>query len=324
MAAQGGRSPNPGVAAARRAAARAARAGDGRGAGVPEPRRVARHAHARAAQAHVRPSGHQAGDVSASLRASLRGTAAGSGRWRRALVVAQVALAVVGLAGASLVVSSFRELRAEATRLRADQLIYVPLDLPNDTYSDRARLRQFVSSLSSSLEDDPRVAGATPINVPPFSGVGWDVPVFTAEGQSDAEAASSPPLNLEEIHPPYFSTSHVRLWGGRAFTDADNDTAPSVPIVSADVAAKISPGRDPIGQGVKMGTLSSQGRRLTVVGITAPTRYRDLRSERSTIYLPALQMVGAARQLAVRTTMTTPQLMELVRARVRALDPGVT
>jgi hypothetical protein len=111
---------------------------------------------------------------------------------------------------------------------------------------------------------------------------------------------------------------------GRAFTAADNDGAPPVAIVSTDVAARTWPGLDPIGRRLKMGPPGSKGRWLTVVGITAPTRYRDLRLERSTLYLPALQMLGAAEQLAVRTSMPTPLLVELVRARVRLLDPHVT
>lgn len=262
--------------------------------------------------------------LSTSLRAASRGTATSGARWRRALVVAQVALAVIGLAFAGLLVSSFRELRAEASRLATDQLVYVPLDLPHDTYSDRARLRRLVTDLAETLEADPRVAGATPINVAPFTGVGWDVPVFTAEGQSDAEAKSNPPLNLEEIHPRYFSTFQVPLLRGRAFSPADGETAPAVAIVSADVAARTWPGLDPIGRRLKMGLPASRGRWLTVVGITAPTRYRDLRWERSTLYLPALQMLGAAEQLAVRTSMRTPQLMELAQTRVRSLDPNVT
>lgn len=262
--------------------------------------------------------------LSASLRASSRGTATSAGRWRRVLVVAQVALAVVGLAGAGLLVSSFRELRAEATRLATDQLVWVPLDVPQPAYGDRVRLRRLVTDLAESLEADPRVMGATPINVTPFSGIGWDVPVFTAEGQSSTEATANPPLNLEEIHPRYFSTFQVALLRGRAFTPADDDTAPLVAIVSADVAAKVWPGVDPIGKRLKMGPPDSQARWLTVVGITAPTRYRDLRSERSTLYLPAFQMIGGAAQLAVRTSMPTAQLMDLVRARVRALDPNVT
>lgn len=259
-----------------------------------------------------------------SLRAGSRGMAAGGGRWRRALVVAQVALAVIGLAGAGLLVSSFRELRAEATRLAAGQLVYVPLDVPHQTYGDRARLRRLVTDLAENLEADPRVSGATPINAIPFTGVGWDVPVFTAEGQSDAEASSNPALNLEEIHPRYFSTFQVPLLRGRAFSPADHETAPAVAIVSGDVAARTWPGLDPIGRRLKMGTPTSRGRWLTVVGVTAPTRYRDLRSERSTLYVPALQMLGAAEQLAVRTSIPTPQLMELVQTRVRSLDPNVT
>ncbi len=262
--------------------------------------------------------------LSANLRAASRGTATSAGRWRRALVVAQVALAVVGLAGAGLLVNSLRELRAEATRLATDQLFDVPLDLPQDTYSDRARLRRLVTSLAEHLEADRRVAGATPINATPFSGAGWDVPVFTAEGQSDAEATANPPLNLEEIHPRYFSTFQVALMRGRAFTVADTETAPPVAIVSADVATRVWPGRDPIGQRLKMGTPGSHGRWLTVVGITAPTRYRDLRSARATLYLPASQMIGAAEHIAVRTSMPMAHVMDLVRARVRELDPDVT
>ena len=262
--------------------------------------------------------------LSTSLRAASRGTASSGGRWRRALVVSQVALAVVGLVCAALLVSSFRELRAEAARLASDQPVYVPLDLPHDAYRDRGRLLRLVRDLAEALEADPGVLGATPINVPPFSGVGWDVPVFTAEGQSDAEAKVNAPLNLEEIHPRYFSTFQVPLMRGRAFTAADSDTAPPVAIVSADVAARTWPGLDAIGRRLKMGLPTSRGRWLTVVGITAPTRYRDLRTERSTLYVPALQMNGAAQQLAVRTSMPTSQLMALVQARVRSLDANVS
>ena len=262
--------------------------------------------------------------LATNLRAASQGTVAHGGRWRRALVVGQVALAVVGLACALLLIGSFRALRAEASRLASDELVLVPLDLPHATYGDRARRLRLVTDLAEALEVDPRVAGATPINVAPFSGVGWDVPVFTAEGQSDAEARGNPPLNLEEIHPRYFSTFQVPLLRGRAFTAADTDTAPPVAIVSSDVAARTWPGLDPIGRRLKMGTPASPGRWWTVVGITAPSRYRDLRSERSTLYVPARQMVGAAQQLAVRTTMPTAALMDLVRTRARSLDPTVT
>lgn len=262
--------------------------------------------------------------LSEHLRSGGRGTVPGGGGWRRALVAGQVALAVVGLACAGLLVSSLRELRAEAARLAADQLVFVPLDLPEAAYADRLRLRQFVTELAQRLEADPGVSGATPINATPFTGTGWDVPIFTAEGQSDGEARANPPLNLEEIHPRYFSTFEVPLMHGRAFTDADNEAAPRVAIVSADVAATTWPGLDPLGKRLKMGSPASTGPWLIVVGVTAPTRYRDLQIARSTLYVPAPQMLGASEALAVRTTLSMPLLMDLLRARVRSLDPAVT
>ena len=258
------------------------------------------------------------------LRIGGRGMVGSSGRWRRALVAGQVALAIVGLACAGLLVSSLRELQAEAARLAVGQLVFVPLDLPEAPYTDRARLRRFVTELAQRLEADPRVSGATPINGAPFTGTGWDVPVFTAEGQSEDEAGANAPLNLEEIHPRYFSTFEVPLMRGRAFTHADNEAAPPVAIVSADVAAKTWPGLDALGKRLKMGSPASTEPWLTVVGVTAPTRYRDLHVERSTLYLPAPQMLGAAEAVAVRTTMSTPMLMDLLRTRVRSLDPAVT
>jgi putative ABC transport system permease protein len=258
-----------------------------------------------------------------SLKSGGRGTAAGGGKWRRALVVGQVALAVVGLACAGLLVSSLRQLRAEAARLASDHLVHVPLNLPQAKYSDRPRLLRFVTDLAAALEADPRIAGATPINATPFTGVGWDVPTFAAEGQSDDEARSNPPLDLEEIHPGYFSTFEVPVMRGRAFTAADDAEAPAVALLSADAAAKAWPGLDPIGRRLKMGNAASNWRWLTVVGLTAPTRYRDLRTARATLYLPALQMLGAAEHLAVRTALPVALLTDLVRARVRSLDPEV-
>ena len=275
--------------------------------------------------AAVVPAVTSAGAQLAShLRVASRGTVTRDGHWRRGLVVAQVALSVMGLTAAALLAGSFQALRAEAAHLSSDRLMYVPLDLPQSTYSDRARRQRLVTGLVDALEADPRVEAATPINVPPFSGVGWDVPVFSAEGQTEMEAHGNPSLNLEEIHAGYFDTFQVALMRGRAFAATDTDTAPPVAIVSADVAARVWPGLDPIGRRLKMGTPASPGRWLTVVGITAPTRYRDLRSERSTLYVPALQMIGAAQHLAVRTALPTSQLMELLRARVRAIDPAVS
>lgn len=251
------------------------------------------------------------------------GTSGARQGWRRGLVAGQLALATASLVATMLFVSSLQHLRAEASALASDDLVAVPLVMPQARYADREKWRQLVTELAAAIEADPRVAGATPINVTPFTGTGWDVPVFTAEGQSDDDVKTNPALNLEEIHPRYFRTFEVALVRGRAFTDADRKDSLQVAIVSADVAERVWPGQDPIGKRVKWGSPSSAARWLTVVGVSTPTRYRDLRVGSPTLYVPALQMLGGADQIVVRTSMAPGLLVELVRARLRDLDPEV-
>lgn len=262
--------------------------------------------------------------VTRHLAGAGRGSVPGARRgWRRGLVAGQVALATASLVATLLFVSSLQHLHAEASALASDDLVAVPLVMPQARYADREQWRQLVTDLAAALEVDPRVAGATPINVTPFSGTGWDVPVFTAEGQSDDDVKANPALNFEEIHPRYFRTFEVALVRGRPFTDADRKDSLPVAIVSADVAERVWPGQDPIGKRLKWGSPVSKGPWLTVVGVSTPTRYRDLHLGSPTLYVPALQMLGGADQIVVRTSMDLGPLVDLVRARLRTLDPEV-
>jgi predicted permease len=243
--------------------------------------------------------------------------------WRRGMAAGQVAMAVVALSAVGLLVSTLQHLRTEAAQLATDQLVIAPLVIPQAKYVDRVKWRQLITAAAESLEADQRVVSATPINVTPFTGTGWDVPSMTAEGQSADDARANPSLNLEEVHPGYFRTFEVPIVRGRAFTDSDREDTPRVAIVSADVAARVWPGQDPIGKRLKWGRAESSAEWLTVVGISEPTRYRELRTAWPTVYVPALQMLGGANQVVVRTSMPAGQLTELVRARVAALDPDV-
>jgi putative ABC transport system permease protein len=138
--------------------------------------------------------------------------------------------------------------------------------------------------------------------VEPFAGTGgWDVPRFTAEGQSAGRAATNPSRNLESIHPNYFKTFEVPLVRGRGFTEADRQGAPDVGVVSEDVAARTWPGENPIGKRLKIGGLDSTDPWRTVVGVAKPTRYRELVEPRATLYLPAEQFIAAAQMLVLRT-----------------------
>ncbi len=244
-------------------------------------------------------------DIVSQLRMGARGvTDAVTGRGRRGLVVAQVALAVTVVAAAGLLTQTMAHLQSASTGLASDRLVFVNLSMPRDKQADRPRHAQFLADAIRSLQGIPGVEAVTPVNVLPFA-AGWSVPVFAAEGQTQAQAASNPSLGLESVHDNYFDAMGVRIVEGRAFTSADRDGAEDVAIVSEDVAAHTWPGASAIGKRLKMGRTDSRNGWLTVVGVAASTRYRDLARPQATLYLPAAQFIDAAQSLAVRTTMPT-------------------
>jgi hypothetical protein len=94
-------------------------------------------------------------------------------------------------------------------------------------------------------------------------------------------------------------------------------------VVSEDVAARTWPGEDPIGKRVKLGGLDSEDAWRTVIGVARPTRYRELRMPRATLYLPAEQFMVTAEMLVLRTASPLTLVARLARERVRAVDPDV-
>jgi putative ABC transport system permease protein len=241
----------------------------------------------------------------------------------RGFVVAQVALAVTVMVAAAALTRTVLRLQDVGVRLASDRLVYIPLVLPQTKYAESAGRRQFLADLAAHLEGTSSIAAATPINATPFTGLGWDAPTFTAEGQETDRAKTNPTLNLEEIYPNYFDTFEVALVRGRAFTEFDRDGTTPVAIVSDDVAALTWPGQDPINKRLKMGGPDSPSPWWTVVGVAAPTRYREIREPRATLYVPAAQFLGTAQNLVVRTSAPLSLVADLVQDHVRALDPDV-
>jgi putative ABC transport system permease protein len=279
-----------------------------------------------AAGAGLAPALFTAGpDLIATLRSGGRAaTPTMVRRGRRALVVAQVALAVTVVAAAGLLTQSVLRLQSVDMGLAADRLVFVDLSMPDRVYEERDRRLRFLDDIVIRLEATPEIAAATPVNVPPFAGTGgWDLPAFTAEGQTRERTAGNPSLNLEAIHPNYFSTFEVGVVRGRPFTRADRQDALPVAIVSEDVAERTWPGQDPIGRRLKFGGVESPEPWWTVVGVVRPTRYRELFVPRPTLYLPAEQFQYSASMLVLRTSAPLDVVNRQARNAVRATDPHV-
>ena len=244
-------------------------------------------------------------------------------RGRRALAVAQVALAVAVIAAAGLLIRSVLRLQSVDLGLPVDRLVLLDLHIPQAKYVDRVRHTQFLDDVIAQLEDVPAVSAATPVNVPPFSGQGWDIPRFTAEGQVADQLAANPSLNLESIHSNYFETLGIPIVQGRAFTAADREGALDVAIVSQDVATRMWPDENPIGRRLKMGGLGSPNPWYTVVGVAGQTRYREVVTPRPTLYLPAAQFQMTATMVVLRTRASLELIASLARDRVRTVDQDV-
>ena len=261
-------------------------------------------------------------DLLSQLRTSGRGATGGARQGRRVLVVAQVALAVAVTAAAGLMTRSLLRLQAVDTGVATEDLWFVRLAMPASQYAGSPRHAQFLSEATASLAALPQVSAVTTVNAAPYSG-GWSVPRITVEGQNEELAATNPPLSLEAVRAGFFETMGVRIVSGRAFTDGDRAGSVDVAVVSEDVAARMREDGDALGRRIKMGTPDSSGRWLTVVGVAASTRYRDLAAPQATLYLPAAQMLDVAQTLAVRTTAPPALVASLARERLRAIDPNV-
>jgi predicted permease len=264
-------------------------------------------------------------DLAAQLQgARAVGASSGARRGRRGLVVAQIALAVTIVAAAGLLARSLLWLQMAEMGLAADRLVFVEMaPLPSQPARPSRPDDAFHEEVVAQLEA-VGIEGATPVHTPPFAGTGgWDLPVFTAEGQGLESVEKNPALNLEAVHAGYFSTFAVPLLRGRTFTRDDRSGAPDVAIVSEDLAARTWPGQDPIGKRVKFGRPDSKEAWRTVVGVVRPTRYRELAEPRPTLYLPASQFIDEAHILVLRSALPLARVAELARASVRAVDPSL-
>jgi putative ABC transport system permease protein len=264
------------------------------------------------------------GNLLSSLSRGSRGSSGVTTPYgRRVLVVAQVALAVVIVVAAGLLTRSVLRLQGVDTGFSSDRLLFAELSMPESASANRGRHAAFLDRAMSELQSLPGVESATPVNVKPFGSVGWDVPRFTAEGQDPERAAANPALNLESIYPNYFATFGISIVDGRAFADADREGAQQVAILSDNAAAVAWPGQNPIGKRIRMGGPDSKGPWLTVVGIAASTRYRELTRPRPTLYLPAAQFLITAQRFVLRTDASADRLASVIRDRIGTIDPSV-
>lgn len=263
-------------------------------------------------------------DLANPLRAGGRaGDARSTQRARPTLVTCQVALALMVLAAAGLVSRSLARLQQLDMGFDVADLAILEFAWPWTKYDSVERVRALFDELTPAVRAIDGVEHVTPILITPFSGTGgWDGH-FMIEGQSAAEAATNPYINLEVAGPDYFATFETPMLRGRGFTAADREGAPRVVVVNQAVAQRFWPGEEPTGKRVALHNTMNPDAWLTVVGVAGETRYRALREPAPTIYFPFAQSRWAATMMAVRTADAAVAVIPAVRRAITDAAPDV-
>jgi putative ABC transport system permease protein len=245
------------------------------------------------------------------------------GKLRSVLVVVEIAMSFLLLAGAALTVRTFQNLSRVNLGFDPRNVLTFQLSLQGESYRDRERRREFFKQFLARLEEQPGVVAAGAVTVRPLEGtIGWDVPV-AFEGQSVQEAQRNPVPNYESISPHYFRALGIPLKNGREFTEEDNDKSTGVAIISESMAGSFfGPGVDPVGKRIRADFTDPAAPWRTIVGVAVDARYRELKDVRWDVYVPYRQANAPIRYVAIRTVSNPAAFAEVARKTLGSLDPN--
>lgn len=269
------------------------------------------------------------GAVDEALREAGRSSVGGRGRLRRALVAAQVAIAVVLLVGAGLLVKSFGQLRSVPAGFDPGAVLTFRASAPPARYPGRAEVTAFFARLLEEVRRAPgvRVAGA---------GSGLPLAVSSGDWGFDVEGRPvvrpRPSADWFVVTPGYFEALGVRLLRGRLPAENDDDGGVPVLFLNETAVRTIFPGEDVLGRRLRLSrTTGPEQRWRTIAGVVADVRQRGLeRPPRPEMYIPLPQfqhfMAGTqARDMSVIVKTSGPPLAlaAAMRAAVRRVDAEV-
>jgi macrolide transport system ATP-binding/permease protein len=258
-------------------------------------------------------------DLASIIKDDLSPRSAPRGRFRAALVVAQVAVSVLLLVGAGLVMRSLEAARNADAGFDSRNVASVSVDLKPNGY-DEGRGRVFYQQLLDSLRVDDGISSASLAAFLPLTlvdGPSGDVRIEGYQRRRDEDLS----FLFNVIAPDYFQTLRIGLVAGRDFSRRDDAATSGVAIVNEAMARRFW-GTVPGALGKRLSFGGEDWR--TVVGVARNVKYARLTEDpRPYVYLPFLQHYVANLTLQVRGSAASPHLLEQVRGRVQALDPNL-
>ncbi|MGC2211838.1 MAG: ABC transporter permease [Silvibacterium sp.] len=259
---------------------------------------------------------------------------AGHARLRSALVVAELAVALVLLTASGLLMRSFEKMRSVGVGFHTDHTLTATYNLPRQQYSTQAAIDAFNLTMRTRLEQLPGVQAVGVTSMLPAADVEF-LGTFTPEGYIPPKGAGLNLAWIPEVMGNYFQAQGIPMIRGRDFTPADRDGAPLVVIVNRALAEHYWPGQDPIGKRLHRGPIEARLPWLTVVGEIVDIKQlaADVPTEEQ-FYIPFSQakadagsfappgmLSGRGGSIVMRGQLPPEQMADSLRAVVRSIDP---
>ena len=241
---------------------------------------------------------------------------------RSALVVFEIALAMMVLIGAGSMLRAFKRLEQVDPGFRTDNVLIAQLFLPRAKYAPPFQKLEFYRRLTELLEGLEGVRSAGIVSHLPLYGIDFRG-TLQAEGQEPIADAPNPTVGLRSVSPDYFRTLGIPLRQGRAFSDADDADAPAVVIADAVLAERLWPGENPIGERLQVdGSPPWGGAWRTVVGVVGQVQHLSLSAEaQEQLYVPYAQIPSPIVGLALHTQGEPLHAVPALRQVVKEVDP---
>ncbi len=251
----------------------------------------------------------------------------GGNRLRGAFIVGELALALLLLAGAGLLARSFLNLHRVDLGFRTDHVLTFSVSLPDNTYSEPARRRQFGRQLVQAMDGVPGVQQAGLGFGLPLSGRNYWISVERIDGQPGYRTPDEEKdVQVRVVTPGYLRVLGIPLRSGRLFTEADRDGTKPVVLVNEAAAKLLFPDQDPLGHTFEIGTRLHNPERLhgEVVGVIADTKYYGPAAPpRAEAYFLFDQFPVDAMSATLRTDGDPASVVGAARQRLSEIDSDV-
>ena len=260
-------------------------------------------------------------DVNATLKDGTRTAGGGRGaRLSATLVVSEMALAMVLLAGAGVMIRSFLTIYNSELGFNRDGLVTALIGLPDATYATPSAQIGFFDRLKAHVEAMPGVNAAAVGSLPTG---GSQRALFELAGAAPVDRQRLPTLSALTIGPSYFRTLGAPVLAGREFADTDRASGIPVVLVNQRFAAAQWPSEEAIGKRLRLVRGNTPGPWLTVVGVVATVAQNDpLQPEaNAVIYLPYQQQARTSMWIIARTDLPIGSFTAALRKEVHAIDP---